>query len=93
LRRLRGLQTTVPAIGDVRGLGLMIGVELVKGDRAPDKDLNARIRKICLDSGLVVLSCGIHDNVIRLVPPLTLSEAELEEGWQVLQGAFQEVAR
>ncbi len=93
LRRLRGLQATHPAIGEVRGLGLMIGVELVKPDRAPDKDLNARIRKVCLDSGLVVLSCGVHDNVIRLVPPLTLSEAELEEGWQVLQGAFQEVAR
>jgi len=93
LRRLRQLQTTVPAIGEVRGLGLMIGVELVKRDGSPDKDLNARIRKVCLDSGLVILSCGVHDNVIRLVPPLTLSEAELEEGWQVLRGAFEEVAR
>jgi 4-aminobutyrate aminotransferase len=93
LRRLRGLQATVPAIGEVRGLGLMIGVELVKPDGSPDKDLNTRFRKVCLDSGLVILSCGVHDNVIRLVPPLTLSEAELEEGWQVLQGAFQEVTR
>jgi 4-aminobutyrate aminotransferase-like enzyme len=71
----------------------MIGVELVKADRAPDKDLNTRIRKVCLDSGLVVLSCGVHDNVVRLVPPLTLSEAELDEGWQILQGAFEEVGR
>lgn len=93
LRRLRGLQATHPAIGEVRGLGLMIGVELVKADGAPDPDLNKRIRKVCLDSGLVILSCGVHDNVIRLVPPLTLSEAELDEGWQVLQAAFQEVAR
>lgn len=93
LRRLRGLQGAVPAIGEVRGLGLMIGVELVKPDGSPDKELNRRIRKVCLDSGLVILSCGVHDNVVRLVPPLTLSEAELDEGWQVLQGAFQEVAR
>jgi 4-aminobutyrate aminotransferase len=93
LRRLRELQAKVPAIGEVRGLGLMIGVELVQPDGAPDKELNTRIRKVCLDSGLVILSCGVHDNVVRLVPPLTLSEAELEEGWQILQGAFLEVAR
>ena len=91
-RRLRDLQQRVPAIGEVRGLGLMIGVELVKKDGTPDKELQKQIRKVCLDSGMVVLSCGAHDNVLRLVPPLNLSQAELDEGWEILNGAFQEVA-
>jgi len=92
IRRLRDLQQRMPAIGEVRGLGLMIGVELVKKDGMPDKELQKQIRKVCLDSGMVVLSCGAHDNVLRLVPPLNLSQAELDEGWEILSGAFQEVA-
>jgi len=92
IRRLRDLQQRMPAIGDVRGLGLMIGVELVKKDGTPNTELQKQIRKVCLDSGMVVLSCGAHDNVLRLMPPLNLSQAELDEGWEILNGAFQEVA-
>jgi len=92
IRRLRDLQQRTPAIGEVRGLGLMVGVELVGKGGVPDKTLQTKIRQVCLDSGLVVLSCGAHDNVLRLVPPLNLSQAELDEGWEILNGAFEEVA-
>ena len=92
MARFKKLQTTTPSIGDVRGLGLMIGVELVKKDGAPDGELLARIRRVCLDSGLVLLSCGPHDNVLRLMPPLNISKAELDEAWDIMNGAFQEVA-
>ena len=92
ISRLRQLQQRIPAIGEVRGLGLMVGVELVAKDGSPNKELQKQIRQICLDSGLVILSCGAHDNVLRLVPPLNLSPAELDEGWAILSGAFQEVA-
>ena len=92
LRRLRRLQQQSPAIGEVRGLGLMVGVELVNPDGSPNKELQKKIRQVCLDSGMVVLSCGPHDNVLRLVPPLNISQAELDEGWEILNGAFQEVA-
>jgi len=92
MRRLRELQQKTPAIGEVRGLGLMVGVELVHADGSPDKELQKKIRQVCLDSGMVVLSCGPHDNVLRLVPPLNISQAELDEGWEILSGAFQEVA-
>jgi 4-aminobutyrate aminotransferase len=92
MARLRALKERTPAIGDVRGLGLMIGVELVKKDGSPNKELVARIRKVCLDSGLVLLSCGPHDNVLRLIPPLNISQAELDEAWDIMNGAFQEVA-
>lgn len=92
-RRLRGLQQKTPAIGEVRGLGLMIGVELVTEDGKPNKELVRKIRHVALDSGLVLLSAGPHDSVIRLVPPLNLSTAELDEAWSILQGAFEEVAK
>jgi len=92
IRRLRHLQKETPAIGEVRGLGLMVGVELVNPDGSPNKELQKKIRQVCLDSGMVVLSCGPHDNVLRLVPPLNISQAELDEGWEILNGAFQEVA-
>jgi 4-aminobutyrate aminotransferase len=92
IRRLRDLQRRLPAIGEVRGLGLMVGVELVNKDGSANKDLQKKVRQVCLDSGMVVLSCGPHDNVLRLVPPLNLSEAELDEGWEILNAAFQEVA-
>src|SRR5437870_850726 len=92
MRRLRDLQRRLPAIGEVRGLGLMVGVELVNKDGSANKDLQKKVRQVCLDSGMVVLSCGPHDNVLRLVPPLNLSQAELDEGWEILNAAFQEVA-
>jgi 4-aminobutyrate aminotransferase len=92
MARLRELQKRLPLIGEVRGLGLMVGVELVNNDGSANKDLQKKVRQVCLDSGMVVLSCGPHDNVLRLVPPLNLSEAELDEGWEILNGAFQEVA-
>jgi 4-aminobutyrate aminotransferase len=93
LKRLNELKANTPAIGEVRGLGLMIGVELVTADGKPDKELVRKIRHVALDSGLVLLSAGPHDNVIRLVPPLNLSTAELDEAWSILQGAFEEVAK
>src|SRR3989440_1482801 len=90
--RLRELQRRTPAHGEGRGPGVMIGIALVTQEGTPDKDLQKKIRKVCLDSGMVVLSCGPHDNVLRLVPPLNISQAELDEGWETLNGAFQEVA-
>jgi 4-aminobutyrate aminotransferase len=92
MRRLRELQAQAPAIGEVRGLGLMIGLELVDKNGKPDKHLQKQIRQICLDSGLVILSCGTDDNVLRLVPPLNISEQELDEGWEIISAAFHEAA-
>lgn len=89
LRRLRTLRA--PAIGEVRGLGLMIGIELIQPDGKPAHGLQERIRQVCLDSGLVVLAAGTHENVVRLLPPLNLSGEELDEGWEILKAAFEEV--
>ncbi len=78
LSRLHELKNQHPVIGDVRGLGLMVGIEFVKDDGSPDKDAVTRMRELCLEDGLILLSCGTDENVIRLIPPLTVSDEEVD---------------
>lgn len=85
--RLTTLQTEgVNAIGDIRGLGAMVAVELVKdGDPSqPDSDLTGKIVSESAKRGLMLLSCGIRGNVIRFLPALTVSDAIVEEGLDIL---------
>lgn len=81
-------------IGDVRGLGPMLGLELVK-DRAtlePDKPSTAALIKYSYEHGLILLSAGTHGNVIRLLPPLTITGEELQEGLSILEKGFETVS-
>ncbi|HZQ28570.1 MAG TPA: aminotransferase class III-fold pyridoxal phosphate-dependent enzyme [Acidimicrobiales bacterium] len=79
---LGALLPDCPALIDVRGVGLMIGVELA------DDSVAHRVQDHCLDAGLLVLTCGPGDNVLRLVPPLTVTDAELDEGLDILTAAI-----
>jgi 4-aminobutyrate aminotransferase len=92
MERARGWQSEIPALADVRGLGLMIGMEFMQ-DGAPATALVDRIAAASLARGLLVLSCGIDANVIRLIPPLTIPEDELDAGLDILEAAMREVAR
>jgi 4-aminobutyrate aminotransferase len=92
MERARGWQSAIPALADVRGLGLMIGMEFMQ-DGAPAAALVDRIAAAALARGLLVLSCGIDANVIRLIPPLTIPEDELDAGLDILEAAMREVAR
>ncbi|MFD6875442.1 MULTISPECIES: diaminobutyrate--2-oxoglutarate transaminase family protein [unclassified Streptomyces] len=77
LTALRGLAADHPCVGDVRGRGLMIGIEFVDpetGAAAPD--LAAAVRQACLDRGLIVELGGRHAGVVRLLPPLTLTDEQ-----------------
>jgi len=74
------------AVVEVRGIGLMIGVELVSGEIA------ARVQRDCFDNGLLVLTCGSNDQVLRLVPPLTVSDDELADGLSTFVAALDKVA-
>ncbi|OKI28727.1 2,4-diaminobutyrate 4-aminotransferase [Streptomyces sp. CB03911] len=84
--RLRALAGELPVIGDVRGRGLMIGVELVDPDAEPDAcgsrpaapELAVRVREACLARGLIVELGGRHDAVLRLLPPLTITDEQTE---------------
>ncbi len=67
---------------DVRGLGFMIGIELESAERVK------AVREACLDRGLLVISCGVKDNVIRLIPPLVIDEADLMKGVEILISAL-----
>jgi 4-aminobutyrate aminotransferase-like enzyme len=91
IERVRSWQADVPALADVRGLGLMIGLEFMQGG-APAARLVDRISANALARGLLLLSCGIDGNVIRLIPPLTIPEAELDAGLEILEAALREEA-
>ncbi|MFI0897675.1 4-aminobutyrate--2-oxoglutarate transaminase [Streptomyces sp. NPDC020983] len=87
--RLRALQEKYPAIGEVRGRGAMIAVELVRpGTKEPDAALTSAVAKACHAAGLVVLTCGTYGNVLRFLPPLVIGEDLLEEGLGIIEEAF-----
>jgi 4-aminobutyrate aminotransferase / (S)-3-amino-2-methylpropionate transaminase / 5-aminovalerate transaminase len=93
MTRLKALQAKSPAIGEVRGLGSMIAMELVKNRRAdqPDADLTKALVQAAAARGLVIFSCGVYGNVIRLLAPLTISEELLNEGLDVLEASLADV--
>src|SRR5262249_12361746 len=87
---LRHIAMTVPAIGDVRGLGAMVAIELCRsGDpEQPDPELTRRVVGEAAKRGLILLSCGNYANVIRILVPLTAPDALLAEGLQILGDSF-----
>ncbi len=92
--RLRKLAKRFPFIGDVRGKGAMVAIELFHG-RAPEKpaaDLTKALVARACERGLLLLSCGHNGNVIRILAPLTAPDAVLEEGLDLLEAALEEVA-
>jgi len=91
--RVEGWQRAGHGPADLRGKGALIGLEFLDQARRPDPDRVRQIKHLALESGLVLLSCGIDDNVIRLLPPLTVSDAELTQGLDVLESAVSETGR
>jgi 4-aminobutyrate aminotransferase len=85
---LRHLQEEYPVIGDVRGLGLMVGVEFRTPERQPDKITAKAIIHTCQDEGLLLLSCGPWDNTIRLIPPLVVSSAQIDQALGIFSKAL-----
>ncbi len=82
--RLRALQDRHPTVGDVRGLGLMIGVELIDADGCPSADAFKAVQGHARSEGLLVLPCGPDGNVIRFIPPLIVEPDELDRGIDIL---------
>ncbi|HEX9694647.1 MAG TPA: 4-aminobutyrate--2-oxoglutarate transaminase [Actinomycetota bacterium] len=96
LARLRDMQSRHALIGDVRGRGMMTAVELV-ADRETKEPLDGPtgtgIVQRCLSEGVVILKAGTYDNVIRLLPPLTIEEGLLDEGLDVVDHAIGATSR
>ena len=94
LPRLEALAAKHPVIGDVRGRGAMLAVELVKPGESgpfgpvPDAAATAAVTQAAHESGLLLLTCGTYGNVIRLLPPLVIGDDDLDRGLMLLEQAF-----
>jgi 4-aminobutyrate aminotransferase len=86
---LAGMQRRQRAIGDVRGLGMMIGVELVREDGGPDAALCKQVLAGCRERGLLLLNCGSYDNVVRFIPPLVASEEQVRQAASIFEEALE----
>jgi 4-aminobutyrate aminotransferase len=89
---LRDLQAEFPVIGDVRGLGLMIGVEFTKPDGTPDKETAVAVRNECIKRRLLLLTCGTNENIMRWIPPLVVTQEQLDAGLQTFAQALASVS-
>ncbi|WP_030255180.1 aspartate aminotransferase family protein [Streptomyces violens] len=78
-----------PAIGDVRGLGLMLANEFTTEDGEPDPKTAGRVQQAAVEEGLLLLTCGPWGNVVRLIPPLIVTEQQIDEGLRAWSAAVQ----
>jgi 4-aminobutyrate aminotransferase len=91
LEELIQLQKEFELIGDIRGKGLMIGVELVRDRETKEKAVQERneVIQACFEKGLLILGCG--ENVIRLIPPLIITQSEVDTALTILQEVFRKI--
>jgi 4-aminobutyrate aminotransferase/(S)-3-amino-2-methylpropionate transaminase len=74
-------------IGDVRGVGAMVGIEFVKNSdpRQPDGDICSKVVQGCAEKGLIIISAGTYKNVIRILSPLVITDEQLNRGLDILE--------
>ncbi len=92
MEMLNAVKERCTCIGEVRGLGLMIGIEFVKNGREPETEGLKRILQYCLERGLVLVRAGVDKNIIRLAPPLIVKKEEIKKGIEILEEAIENVA-
>ncbi len=86
---LKNLQKKYPVIGEVRGLGLMIGTEFSDVMGQPDKDTCKAVQKACLEQDLLILGCGTYENIIRWIPPLIVNAQQIDEALAIFERALE----
>jgi 4-aminobutyrate aminotransferase len=91
LKHLRSLQQLFPLIGDVRGLGLMVACEFTGADGQPDRTAAKAVIGKCLDHGLLLLTCGPHDNTVRWIPPLVVTAEQIGDGIEIFEKALRSI--
>ena len=85
---LRKLQDRFSVIGDVRGYGLMVATEFSNKDGSPNEEHCSKVLKSCIEKKLLLLNCGSYKNVIRWIPPLIVSETQIEESLSIFEAAL-----
>ncbi|MDR7001201.1 4-aminobutyrate--2-oxoglutarate transaminase [Neobacillus niacini] len=93
ISRFNDLKQTYDVIGDVRGLGAMCAVELVKDSQTkePDKDLTNKLVAECQKQGVIVLSAGLYGNVLRFLSPLVITDDQLDEALDTIESVFKKL--
>ena len=88
MRKLDLMKSKYKTIGDVRGLGLMIGVELIKENGEPNPEATSALVKECLNNELLLISCGSNDQVIRFIPPLNAKKSDIDKAFGIFEDAI-----
>ena len=88
---LRNLQKTYPIMGDVRGLGLMIAVEFTDENGKADGDTCGKVIQECLKRNLLLLSCGTYKNIIRWIPPLIVTESQIDDAVNIFEQSLKSI--
>lgn len=86
--KLHGLQEKYSCIGDVRGLGLMDAIEIVKEDGTPDPEKTAKIKELALEKDLLLLTCGSDHNVIRFIAPINVTAKEIDKCVEIIDSTL-----
>ena len=89
MKQLRQLQLQFPVMGDVRGAGLMVGVEFTHPNGEPDAETAASVALTCKQNNLLLLTCGSYGNVIRWIPPLVVTADEIETAVGIFADALE----
>jgi len=89
--RLKGLRSAVPHLAEIRGLGAMVAVEFMRpGTKDADADFTKKVQARALEKGLLLLTCGVYNNVIRFLFPLTITDAVMDEALAILESALRD---
>jgi 4-aminobutyrate aminotransferase/(S)-3-amino-2-methylpropionate transaminase len=92
--RFEKWQQQFDIIGEIRGLGAMLGLELVKGEnRKPAADEAKQLTSFCLDKGLILLSCGSYGNIIRVLAPFVITDEQLEKGLGIMEAGLRKLGK
>ena len=94
MARFSAWQDKFDIIGEIRGLGAMLGLEFVKGgDRKPAADEAKQLAARCLENGLVILVCGSYGNIVRILAPFVITDDQLEKGLSIMEDALKEIQK
>ncbi|OLT45316.1 4-aminobutyrate aminotransferase [Saccharomonospora sp. CUA-673] len=88
---VRAVADKTPAIGDVRGLGLLVGSEFTTADGKPDNATASAAQKLAAERGLLMLTCGAYMNVVRMIPPLVVTAEQIDEALEIWSGVVADV--
>lgn len=89
--KVEGLQAKYSGIGEVRGVGMMIGMEMVYEDRRPNTELTTKVQTKALEKELFLLTCGVDKNVVRFIPPLIITKEEIDKAITIVDTVFAEI--